>query len=534
MGATCRGPRKSSDSERESTPTVNDYHRPRRISALEDAISLTPTEYPICERGLRLEALVMIAQDIKDGRTNLPDDIKELSPGDQIVSGFVKPITATHNLSYVEHFYQKYRSRNLVGECNTFVSHPWSGDFEDLIAALSEYEKNLPEDSHKSYYFVDYFAVNQHNANDDLNTLSSVIQKCKTFVLMAKPWDEPVALTRIWCIFELAHAVIGKNEIFLILPPEDQKDFLCTMRENVKNLWSFLDFRNIDSGKAQATNPRDLDDIKKFIQEWFGGFASVDNMISKKLRYCFVQSVKSLVERSDAKKGSIGHASLLTDVATFYFSQGMYSDSARLYKEAEVIYRKENDAPNWLACEYHTIRIQSRTGKIEDALRFCIENVNHSIAKLGERSDQTLYSKKLLGDIKRELGYLPESEKILREVLEAHENKKHYMSDDVIESMVSLTETLREAGKYKEAEKLLRAVIERRTKKYGRSSSITLNSVSKYARCLALDGNSAKAVSLFEEALPSLRRSYGDRDMVVGKCEKWLRELKEEIARKKE
>jgi len=522
------------DSDRERTPTENDHNRPRRRSASEDAISRVPREFPIIERGLRLEALLMIAQDIKDKRANLPDDIKELSPGDQIVTGFVKPVTAKHNLSYVEHFYQKYLSRNLVGECNTFLSHPWSGNFEDLIAALSEYEKNLPEKSQKNYYFVDYFAVNQHYAYDDLNTLSSLIQNCKTLVLMAKPWEKPVALTRIWCIFELAHAVIGKNDIFLILPPEDQKRFLFKLRVNANNLWSFLDFKNIDSGNAQATNPKDQEDIKKFIQEWFGGFASVDNMISERLRFWFVQSVKSLVERSEAKKGSIEHASLLTDVASFYFSQGMYSDSARLYKEAEDIYRKANDPPNWLACEYNTIRILSRTGKLEDALQCSIKNVNRSIKELGAMSDQTLDSQKLLGDIKRQLGFLAESEKILREVLKAHENTKHYMSDDVIESMVSLTETLREAGKYKEAEKMLQVVIERRTKKYGRSSCLTLNSVSKYARCIALDGNSEKAISLYEEALPNLRLSYGDSDMVVEKCDKWYRELKEEIAKNEE
>jgi len=530
MGAACRGPRKSSDCARESTPTINDHNTLRRSSASGDAISLTPTEFPMIERGLTLEALLMIAQDIRDERRNLPDD--ELSPGDQIVEGFVKPLTATHNLSYVEHFYQEYRSRNFVGECNTFVSHPWSGDFEDLIAALSEYEKNLPENPEKIYYFVDYFAVNQH-ANDDLNTLSSLVQKCKTLVLMAKPWEKPVALTRIWCIFELAHAIIGKNDIFLILPPEDQKRFQSKMRENVNNLWSFLDLRNIDSGNAQATNLRDLEDIKKFIQAWFGGFASVDNMISERLRFWFVQSVNSLVERSEAKKGSIGQASLLTDVATFYFSQGMYSDSASLYKEAEDIYREENDPSNWLACEYNTIRILARTGKIDDALQFSIENVKHSIEELGAMSDQTLASKKLLGDIKRELGYLPESEQILREVLEAHENTKHHMSDEVIESMVSLTETLREAGKYKEAGKILQVVIERRTEKYGRTCSLTLNALSKYARCISLEGNFEEAVSLYEEALPNLRLSYGDGDMIVEKCNTWLRESIEEIARNK-
>jgi len=533
MGASWWSLGKNADSDREISPTVNDHISPRRNGALEDAISRTATEFPIFERGLRLEALRMIAQDIRDKRMNLPDDIKELSQGDQIVTGFVKPVTAKYKLSYVEHFYQKYLSENLVGECNTFLSHPWSGKFEDLMAALSEYEKNLPENSPKNYYFVDYFAVNQHNANDDLNTLSSLIRNCKTLVLMAKPWEKPVALTRIWCIFELAHAVIANKDIFLILPPEDQKRFQFKLRVNVNNLWSFLDFSNIDSGNAKATNPRDLEDIKKFIQEYFGGFARVNNMISEKLRFWFVQSVKSLVERSEAKKGSIGHAMLLTDVASFYFSQGLYSDSARLYKEAEDIYRKENDAQNWLACEYQTIRILSRTAKIEDALQFCIENVNCCIAELGEKSDQTLDSKKLLGDIKRELGFLPESEKILREVLAAHQSKKHYMSDDVIEAMVSLTETLREAGKYEEAEKLLQDVIERRTTKYGRSNSVTLNSVSKYARCLALSGNSEEAISLFEEALPNLRRSYGDSDMVVAKADKWHRELKEEIARKK-
>jgi len=267
MGATCRGIRKNADSDRESTSTINDQCRQIRSSASEDAVSLKPTEYPIFERGLTLEALLMIAQDIKDNRANLPDDIKKLSPGNEIVTGFVKPVTATHKLSYVEHFYQKYLSNNLVGKCNTFLSHPWSGDFEDVIAALSEYEKNLPEKSEENYYFVDYFAVNQHNANEDLNTLSSLIQNCKTLVLMAKPWEKPVALTRIWCIFELAHAVIGKNDIFLILPPEEQKRFQFKMRVNVDNLYSFLDFSHIDSEKAQATNPRDLEDIKKFMEE---------------------------------------------------------------------------------------------------------------------------------------------------------------------------------------------------------------------------------------------------------------------------
>jgi len=255
-------------------------------------------------------------------------------------------------------------------------------------------------------------------------------------------------------------------------------------------------------------------------------------MVSERLRFWFVQSVKSLFERSEEEKGSVGYASLLTDVASFYFSQGMYSDSARLYKEAEDIYRKENDPSNWLVCEYNTIRILTRTGKTEDALQYSIENVNRSIKELGPMNDQTLDSKKLLGDIKRELGYLPESEKILREVLEAHENTKHYMSDEVIESMVSLTETLREAGKYKEAEKMLQAVIKRRTEKYGRSSGITLNTVGKYARCIALDGNPEEAVPLFEEALPSLRLQYGDSDMIVEKCDKWFREVKEEIASK--
>jgi len=526
MGAACRGVTKSSDSARESTLAVYDHNALRRRSRVsEDAISLIPIEF----RGLTLEALLVIAQDIRVERTNLPDDIIKLDPGNQIVEGFVKPATATHNLSYVEHFYQTYS----VGKCNTFVSHPWSGDFEDLIEALSEYEKNLPENSEKKYYFVDYFAVNQHNAKDDLNTLSSLVQKCKTFVLMAKPWEKPVALTRIWCIFELANALIRKNDIFLILPPEDQKRFQSKMRENVNDLWSFFDFRNYESGNAQATYPRDLEDIKKFIQTNFRGFTTVDNMVSERLRFWFVQSVNSLVERSEAKKGSIAQASLFTDVAKFYFTQGKYSDSANLYKEAEDIYRKENDPTNWLACEYNRIRILARTGKTEDALQFSIENVNRSIEELGAMNDQTLESKKLLGDIKRKLGHLPESEKILREVVEAHKNKNQYMSKVGMNSMVSLTETLREAGKYKEAANILEVVIEWRTKEYGRTFSLTCNALSKYARCISLEGNSEEAVSLFEEALPTLRLSYGDGDMIVEKCNTWLRECREEIARKK-
>ena len=78
----------------------------------------------IRQRGLRLDALLKISNDIKSGQLKLPNDQKFRSPGEKIVDGLVKPKTQTNQWSYSEELYHNADTAHLVGTCTAFVSHP--------------------------------------------------------------------------------------------------------------------------------------------------------------------------------------------------------------------------------------------------------------------------------------------------------------------------------------------------------------------------------------------------------------------------
>ena len=175
--------------------------------------------------------MLRISKEIQQGQINLPNDEKCRSPGEKIRDGLVMPRTRTNEWSYSEQLYYNENTRHLVGQCTTFLSHPWSANFNDTVLAIEEYEKNLPANSPQQFYFVDYFAINQHQPKTDLKELGALVIKCSSLVLMAKPWEKPVALTRLWCIYELAYALLGGTKVNIILPPEGKERFQRYLRE---------------------------------------------------------------------------------------------------------------------------------------------------------------------------------------------------------------------------------------------------------------------------------------------------------------
>jgi len=324
----------------------------------------------LSHRGVRLEVLQKICKEVEAGRLQVPADDKERSPGERIVDGLVKPVTDTRKCSFATHLLQEPSTRNLVGKCNTFVSHPWSADFQVTVAALVEYEKALPKGSTPKFYFVDYFAVNQHSPSNDLKQLADLVGLSDTLVLMARPWENPVALTRLWCIFEIAHAVLSSTEIEIILCPEEIKNFQHSLRTNIKDSWELLGelFKNIDSRNATASKESDIEKIGQFIENELGGFIKVDTIVADGLRNWFIRSAKALLKNfPDDDKGSNEHAGLIWQVALFHYSQSQYPAAVRLFDEAAIIFKKNNN-DQWLTCEKDSIFMFRKMGKLKEAL----------------------------------------------------------------------------------------------------------------------------------------------------------------------
>ena len=91
--------------------------------------------------------------------------------------------------------------------------------------AMEEFETNLPDTAPPCFYFIDFFAINQHDPNKDLDQLGTIVKQSPKLLLIASPWERPVTLGRAWCIFELAHAVLGQTKIVLSMPADEKLTF---------------------------------------------------------------------------------------------------------------------------------------------------------------------------------------------------------------------------------------------------------------------------------------------------------------------
>jgi len=473
-----------------------------------------------------MDVLLQICHDIKDSKAILQNDGTGLSPGEKIVNCLVKPLTKTDKCSYAEYIWKSPSKKHLVGKCTTFVSHPWSCDFTDTVAAICEYEKELPKDSPPQFYFVDYFAVNQHSATDDLSKLGALVQLCERLVLMGKPWNRPVTLTRVWCIFELAHAVLGDTEVVIILPPEGKIQFEKKIMEMGDEQNFVSELFHIDSANAKATKESDTTSIKCFIKQELGGFSKVDTMVADKLRSWFIRSVRSFLKRFPAAdQGSMKHAMLLLQCGRFFTIQGLYSEAVLLYQEAGSIAKKNNNDVIYMSCWYNQILDLQRDGRLKDALSQAKDYIQY----WGPDNERTLDMKATLGSLYRDVGRLKDSEEILRTTVEAFRKVEKPMSQNIRIWLEGLACTLRVAGKLEEAANILDEVVKYKRKAFGSSNGTTMWSVSTYARCIALMGNQQKAIQLYEEALPVLRLKYGPNDVDVKNCIKWLKEAQDQL-----
>lgn len=125
---------------------------------------------------------------------------------DQVVTKWVKPATeADSGASWCA---QNERA-GFVGVADTFVSHAWAYPFLEVVDALECWEAETMEHIGAVYWF-DAFANCQHTAparsHDWWSNVFKQAIKAIGRVVLVLQTDDPIPLTRSWCLWEIACA----------------------------------------------------------------------------------------------------------------------------------------------------------------------------------------------------------------------------------------------------------------------------------------------------------------------------------------
>jgi len=191
------------------------------------------------------------------------------------VGALVRAATATSGLSYAE------QERGLgsalaaasIAPATIMVSHAQSCEFHEMLDAIDAYAELHGLAPSQTFLWLDIFSIRQNTVAQDVVKIGAIIERIGHVVMVLDPWDKPVALQRVWCLYEVVHAV-SPVAFRLALPPSQRRAFVRALKADNHAVKSALS--TFDSRTAKTSSESDRAMIFKLIQERFGQGGDVD------------------------------------------------------------------------------------------------------------------------------------------------------------------------------------------------------------------------------------------------------------------
>jgi tetratricopeptide (TPR) repeat protein len=156
-----------------------------------------------------------------------------------------------------------------------FVSHPWQIEFLDLVRALEVFFADKPN----AVIWIDLISTSQH-ATQDLppewwqQTFVSAIGQIGHMVMVMTPWDNPICLTRAWCLYELYACRSCHGSFAVAFPPSERAQFLSKIAESGDAYFHMLS--NVNTAQSKCSRESDKQRIFAAVRALEGGFAGLD------------------------------------------------------------------------------------------------------------------------------------------------------------------------------------------------------------------------------------------------------------------
>ena len=219
-------------------------------------------------------------------------EILENKTTTEVRDEFIIPMTLWDENSYCEMIKQlkdENEREEDVGEANVFISHAWSYKFLEVVDLLLQYFNNNDNDNNDNdtnnnnnnnkeeiIIWFDIFSVNQHNnsnqqVSDDYwyDTFRNAIKKFGRTVMVLSPWNDPVPLTRAWCLWELYCTVITNSTFEIAMTNESKQQFIQDMlKDPQQEINKMLSIINVE--RSESYLPEDKERIFNLVKGSIG------------------------------------------------------------------------------------------------------------------------------------------------------------------------------------------------------------------------------------------------------------------------
>ena len=216
-----------------------------------------------------------------------------------MVHAYVKPASAstvcprdgTMGCAYVD----TLTHEDDVGPATALLSYSWGYRVTEVAAALSDWTIKIDHDPKRAHIWVCSLCLNQHAMSQEAVSPEDLAKEFGDRVVaigrilpMLEPWDDPGYIKRAWCLFELYTAIRLPQTVTIdiILSPSESKSFHDAI---VTDGYSVVDgaLEHIHAENATASVQADLDAIRALIQEFAGGFDTLNETVRAHLAHWF-------------------------------------------------------------------------------------------------------------------------------------------------------------------------------------------------------------------------------------------------------
>mmetsp|Transcript_9676 Transcript_9676/g.25040 ORF Transcript_9676/g.25040 Transcript_9676/m.25040 type:complete len:358 (-) Transcript_9676:58-1131(-) len=162
-----------------------------------------------------------------------------------------------------------------VGIATLFVSHAHACSYHRMVDAVEAHFELHELDLARTFVWLDIFSVRQHSVDTEIGLIGLVEQRIGRVVMVLDPWDKPVCLTRVWCLFELVHSLQPSVELDLTVPAAERARFVNALHQDPGAMQAML--TNFDARNASASGDADREAILMVIAHYFGGILEDDD-----------------------------------------------------------------------------------------------------------------------------------------------------------------------------------------------------------------------------------------------------------------
>jgi len=199
-----------------------------------------------------------------------------------------------------------------AGLATLMLSYTWGYRVLNIVHALQAFCAKGCLDVQSTNVWICCLCINQHRVRrmresgqnipfeEFAKSFGSRVRSIGHVVALVAPWNAPLYVQRVWCIYEVYVAEVTGVRFSLVLPPEDEEDMLQALADNPESskaarLWKALGDVRVQDSKASVEDDR-LNILR--LVESGPGFEQLNLKVRRLLRKWFLEVAKGRLTKS--------------------------------------------------------------------------------------------------------------------------------------------------------------------------------------------------------------------------------------------